>query len=188
LDDVAVTTGPVAPFITSHPQNQSVIVGGNVTFSAVAGGTLPLSYQWRFNETNLIAGATASSLVLTNVQLAAAGTYSVVITNAAGSVTSSNATLTVNLPPATVAVTSLSAEAGANVSLPVTLAANGNENAVGFSLNFDSTKLSYTGVTLGSGASTATLLVNTNQLGTGKLGIALALLTDTGHRVRRRIP
>jgi hypothetical protein len=179
LDDVAVITGPVAPFILSHPTAQTVIVGGTATFSAAASGTLPLSYQWRFNETNVIAGATNNSLVLTNVQLTAAGAYSVVITNAAGSVTSSNALLTVNLPPATVAVTSLSAESATAVSLPLTLAANGNENAAGFSLNFDPAKLSYTGVALGSGASAAALLVNTNELATGKLGVALALPTDT---------
>jgi len=172
-------SGPYPPQIVSQPQHQTVVVGQTATFSVMAYGTLPLSYQWRFNETNVIAGATNNSLVMTNVQLAAAGTYSVVVTNVSGTITSSNAVLTVNLPPALVAVTSLSAEAGANVSLPVALAANGYENAVSGSLNFDPSLLSYTGVTLGSGASAGTLLVNTNQLGSGKLGVALALPTDT---------
>jgi hypothetical protein len=168
----------VAPFITAQPADQVATVGSVATFTVGAAGTQPLSYQWQFNGTNL-SGATAGSLVLANVQLADAGNYSVVISNLAGTVTSSNATLTVSLPPATVAVASLSAAAGAPVALPIVLTANGNENALGFSLNFDSTRLTYTGVSLGSGAAGAALLVNTNQVDTGKLGIAVALATDT---------
>ncbi len=168
----------VVPFITAQPADQVATVGSPATFTVGAAGTQPLSYQWQFNGTNL-SGATASSLVLANVQLADAGNYSVVISNLAGTVTSSNATLTVNLPPATLTVASLSAAAGAHVALPIVLTANGNENALGFSLNFDSTRLTYTGVSLGSGAAGAALLVNTNQVDTGKLGIAMALATDT---------
>jgi hypothetical protein len=53
---------------------------------------VPLAYQWRFNGTDL-SGATDATLLLTNVQPAAAGVYSVVVTNAFGAVTSSNAVL-----------------------------------------------------------------------------------------------
>ena len=88
-----------APAITAQPQNQSVTAGTAATFSVTASGTAPLSYQWRFNGTN-ITGATATSFPRNNVQPADAGSYSVVVTNIAGSVTSSNAILTVNLPPA----------------------------------------------------------------------------------------
>jgi hypothetical protein len=66
-----------------------------VTFEVTAGGIAPLSYQWYFNGTNLPGGATNDSLTLENVQTNDAGGYSVVITNVAGSVISSNATLTV---------------------------------------------------------------------------------------------
>ena len=54
----------------------------------------PLSFQWHFNGTNL-QGAVDAALTLTNVQLAQAGTYTVLVTNAFGSVLSSNAVLTV---------------------------------------------------------------------------------------------
>jgi hypothetical protein len=91
----AVLTVNVPPSITTQPQSQTVNVGANVTFSVVAAGTAPLSYQWRFNATN-ISGATATNYTLTNVQSSNAGNYSVVVTNVAGSVTSSNALLTVN--------------------------------------------------------------------------------------------
>ena len=63
-----------------------------------AAGTPPLSYQWRLNGTNL-AGATGTSLTLSNVQPALAGNYTVRVTNAFGSAISSNAVLTVNQAP-----------------------------------------------------------------------------------------
>ena len=87
----------VAPTITTQPQSQTVGVGANAVFSVMAAGTSPLSYQWRLNGTN-ISGAVASSLTVTNAQVTNSGTYSVVITNAHGSVTSSNALLAVIVP------------------------------------------------------------------------------------------
>ena len=84
----------VAPSITTQPASQTVLAGSNVTFTATAAGTTPLSYQWRFNGTN-IAGATGTALTLSNVQPALAGNYAVLVTNAFGSITSSNALLTV---------------------------------------------------------------------------------------------
>jgi hypothetical protein len=86
-----------APVIISQPTNQMTTVGGAVTFNVTASGTSPLSYQWSFNTTNIV-GATNSLLVLTNVQLSQAGNYAVLVTNLYGSVLSSNAILTVNLP------------------------------------------------------------------------------------------
>jgi hypothetical protein len=79
------------------PQSQTVFRGGTATLSVVAVGTQPLSYQWLLNNTNL-SGATTSSLVFTDVQLSDAGTYSVILSNSVGTVISSNALLTVNLP------------------------------------------------------------------------------------------
>ena len=86
------------PLITTQPTNQTMTEGGNVTFSVTASGTLPLSYQWSFNGTN-IAEATNTTLTLTNVQVSQAGNYTVLVTNAYGSILSSNAFLTVTPPP-----------------------------------------------------------------------------------------
>jgi hypothetical protein len=85
-----------APLIVTQPKDQSAVVGGSASFSVVAGGSQPLSYQWRL-ESNPLAGATTSVLTLTNVQSSDAGNYSVVVSNAFGTITSSNAILTVNL-------------------------------------------------------------------------------------------
>jgi len=70
---VQITSWPTAPSITSQPQTQSTTVGSNVTFSLTASGTTPLAYQWQFNAGD-IPGATTTSLQLTNVQSADAGT------------------------------------------------------------------------------------------------------------------
>jgi len=86
------------PNITTQPQAQSVAVGQPAYFSVAASGSAPLSYQWNFNGAPL-AGATDSVLTLTNVELAQAGSFNVVVTNSAGSVTSAVATLTVTNAP-----------------------------------------------------------------------------------------
>jgi hypothetical protein len=84
------------PVINSQPVSQTAGVGANVSFNVVASGSLPLSYQWEFNNGNLT-GATTSVLVVSNVQAANQGDYSVVVSNLYGLVTSSNASLGVNL-------------------------------------------------------------------------------------------
>lgn len=82
----------IPPGINTQPLGQTVPVGSNVVFSVAATGTAPLSYQWKFNGSPL-AAATESNYSISNVQSNHLGDYSVVITNMAGSITSSNATL-----------------------------------------------------------------------------------------------
>ena len=87
------------PEIAQDPTNLVVKAGTNAVFSALAVGTAPLSYQWFFNETNLLESRTNTSITLTNVQHDAAGGYSVVVSNSAGMATSVVAQLTVLSPP-----------------------------------------------------------------------------------------
>lgn len=98
FNDIISNSPADPPYITSPPASQTVTQGANVTFTVVAGGTAPLSYQWQLDATDL-AGATSSALALTNVSFAAAGNYAVTITNAAGRIHSAPATLTVLDPP-----------------------------------------------------------------------------------------
>lgn len=79
------------PAISTQPTNNTVSPNGSVTLSvgATGGG---LGYQWQFNGTN-ITGATGASLTIPNVSAATVGVYSVIVSNAAGSVTSSFVTL-----------------------------------------------------------------------------------------------
>jgi hypothetical protein len=95
---ITISGGSVTrPGITTPPKSQTVTEGTNVTFTVTATGTPPLSYLWKFNST-AIASATNSSYQVSNVQTTNSGTYSVTVTNSAGS-TNVSATLTVLLPP-----------------------------------------------------------------------------------------
>ncbi len=86
----------VAPLITSQPANATVTEGNTAQFNVAATGTAPLTYQWRRNGA-AIAGATAPAFVTPALTLADNTTqYSVVVSNAVGSVTSATAGLTVN--------------------------------------------------------------------------------------------
>jgi hypothetical protein len=86
-----------APWIVSAPVDQRAHLGSNVTFGVEARGTEPLAYRWRYNGTSL-AGATGPSLTLSNAQHTQAGSYSVVVSNVAGAVTSGVATLVITAP------------------------------------------------------------------------------------------
>jgi hypothetical protein len=85
------------PTVLVAPTNQTALTGSSVSFYVSAGGTAPLSYQWQFDSSPL-PGATASSLLLTNVQTGAAGSYSVVVSNLVGVATSVPALLAILSP------------------------------------------------------------------------------------------
>ena len=90
----AVAVTAQSPVITVQPTSQTVSAGSNVAFSVVAAGSQPLTYQWRYNGAP-ITGATSPTYGIADVQAANAGAYTVVVTNAFGSVVSSAAILTV---------------------------------------------------------------------------------------------
>jgi hypothetical protein len=92
-------TTPSAPTITTQPVNAAGTVGSTVTFTVVASGTDPLSYQWQKSGT-AIAGTTAASYTTPALQIGDDGSvFAVVVTNSAGTVTSGNAKLSVTAQP-----------------------------------------------------------------------------------------
>jgi uncharacterized repeat protein (TIGR01451 family) len=100
----AISTGAALvlknpPVITQHPTTLVVTQGNNAIFSVLVTGDGPFGYQWFFNETNLLSVPNNATLVLANAQPANAGTYSVRVTNDAASALSTNASLTVRVPP-----------------------------------------------------------------------------------------
>lgn len=100
FSDVVSNSPPQPPTIITQPQSLTATQGDNATFTVVASGSAPLSYQWQFYSTNL-AGAMSSALILTNVTTADAGPYTVTVTNSLGSTNSQTATLTVDSLPVT---------------------------------------------------------------------------------------
>ena len=84
-----------APIIMTPPINQVVGIGATAYFSVDAIGSSLLAYQWLYNGTNVLQGATNALLQLNDVQVSQSGTYAVVVTNLFGAVTSTPAFLRV---------------------------------------------------------------------------------------------
>ena len=101
---LTVAAAALAPVITVQPTAQTITSGATATFSVTATGTGTLSYQWKKNGTNITGGTGATTNTYTTPVMGYAGNgaeYSVEVSNGAGSVTSSSATLTVNKSTAT---------------------------------------------------------------------------------------
>jgi Ig-like domain-containing protein/cohesin domain-containing protein len=170
---LSVTTDP--PNITLQPVSRSGLVGTNFTFSVTATGSLPLTYQWFYNTNTLLTGATNFSLSLSNLQFSQAGTYSVIVSNAYGVTNSAFAVLTMSFPPVNVLLGSTNVMGGNLFSVPVLLVANGNENALSFSVSYDTQRLTYARIDLGSGATDASLFPNISQTNSGRVGVTMQL-------------
>ena len=153
---LTVTAAAVAPAITTQPANQSVTEGQTATFSVIATGTGTLTYQWKKGDT-AIPGATSSTYTTPATSNADnAAVFTVVVTNGTGSATSSNATLTVNVPPAiTVQPTAQTITAGAMATFSVTATGTGTlsyqwkKNGINITGGTGATTSSYTTPAMG---------------------------------------
>lgn len=124
---ITTASPATAPMISTQPASQTVNAGANVALSVTASGNPTPTYQWRKNGV-AINGATLSSFNLSNVQLGDAGTYTVVVSNAAGQVTSADAILTVNstgsVPQINTQPVSQTVSGGSDVTLSVVATGN----------------------------------------------------------------
>src|SRR5881296_2137774 len=106
------TSGSVstAPSITTQPASQSVTAGQMASFSVAATGTAPLNYQWRRNGAAVNGASSSTYSTPATSSSDNGGQFTVVVSNSAGSVTSSTAILTVNasIPPLQVTSSQLS--------------------------------------------------------------------------------
>ena len=91
---VTSASGVVAPTIGTQPASVAVLAGASATFSVAVSGTAPFTYQW-LKDGNSIPGATASTYTVASAAVADAGSYSVRVTNSAGSANSAAALLSV---------------------------------------------------------------------------------------------
>jgi hypothetical protein len=127
-----------APSLVTAPAAATVYVGQTATFNVAAAGAAPLAYRWQLTATNL-PDATGPTLILTNVAAGNAGFYQVIVTNAAGSVTSAPVALVVLALPT--GVLRLGEYVTSVPEVPVFYTARGNETETGFSLTFNSATL-----------------------------------------------
>ncbi len=98
VQELYTDAGPMAPAFVFQPQSVSRFAGESATFSVVADGTVPLTYQWKKGGIN-IQGATNPAITLTNLVLTNAGSYSVGVTNSVNGIVSTNAELQVTVLP-----------------------------------------------------------------------------------------
>jgi len=96
--NAVLTVKVFPPSIITQPASQRVNMGSEVSFNVLLNGTPPFAYRWRFKGTNIL-NATNAVYTIQAVAPSNTGNYSVVVTNSAGSATSSNALLTVIFPP-----------------------------------------------------------------------------------------
>jgi hypothetical protein len=122
-----IVGGNTAPSITGQPANVTANAGANASFSVVATGTPAPTFQWRKDGVPLT-GATAATLSLNAVTAANAGSYTAVVTNAAGTATSNAATLTVNsvtaIPTITTQPASIVAAVGGTATFSIVATGN----------------------------------------------------------------
>jgi GH25 family lysozyme M1 (1,4-beta-N-acetylmuramidase) len=118
IDNLRVEVPAVSPAFAAQPFAAAVKVTSNATFTVSASGTPVPAFQWRFNGSN-IAGATTSSYTVNHAQYADAGNYSVLATNIAGFLSSSNALLSI-LTAAPAQFQALSMQPDASLQLRIT--------------------------------------------------------------------
>src|SRR6267143_1426702 len=105
---LTVNVAAVAPSITTQPASQTVTAGQTATFTVVATGTPPLSYQWKKGGTTILGAASSSYTTPAATSSDNNSQFIVAVSNIAGSVTSNTATLTVNpAQPPQITTTSL---------------------------------------------------------------------------------
>jgi len=183
---LTVNAAPVPPAITTQPVSQTVIAGQTATFSVAASGTAPLSYQWKKNAT-IITGAISASYTTPATSAADNGApFSVTVSNAAGNVTSNNATLTVNAAvyslianPSSLAFGNINV--GSSSTLPVTLSNSGNANVTVSNVSISGAGFNASGISSGQlllPGQNATLNVSFAPAGTGSVAGSSATVTS----------
>ena len=95
---IATLSVVVPPGITTQPKSANKVVGTNVTFSVIASGTAPFFYQW-YKDGTSISNATLNAFTMSGLFVSDSGAYSVRVSNAAGTIISSNAVLNVGYAP-----------------------------------------------------------------------------------------
>lgn len=186
---LTVTGGSAAPTITVQPANQAVTAGQTASFSVIATGTPPLSYQWNKNGA-AVSGATSATYTTPATTSADNGAqFDVVVSNSAGSVTSNTATLTVT-SASSVSITTMSLPNGTvQTAYSATLQATGGTTPYTWSvasgslpagLNLAGATGTISGTPTTAGTSTFTIQVTDSASNTASAGFTITINSSGG--------
>jgi subtilase family serine protease len=191
-----INTLAPSPGFISQPSSRNVTFGANVLLSASAVGQPPLNFQWLLNGTNLpgsgtVSGVTTDTLSLTTVTTNDIGSYSLVLTNAYGSITSSVALLNVGAVPSvltqptnltllTGSVAIFSVSASGSPALSFQWKKNGSNLVNGTGISGATTNvLSLTGITTNSSANYSLVITNVFGVVTSSIAVLNVVLPPT---------
>jgi len=181
---------PVAPTISVQPADQSVVVGATATFSVTAAGTAPLSYQWKKGGTAIATNGTSATYTTPATVVGDSGSsFTVTVTNSAGNITSSAATLTVQALGSGLAYTdpttgtyqlkkNTTLSTASHLVLDLIGPSSGTAAGVSLTLSADTTKVTW--VDIPAGGTTAVLMQNGTQFSLGS-GVAIQKARATGN-------
>jgi len=160
----SAASNAVAPTITTQPTNQAVTAGQTATFTVVANGTAPLSYQWQKNGANIAGAASPSYTTPVTTTADSGSTFTVTVSNGTlPNATSSAATLTVNAAPTP------------NIQV--------NPASISFGSSVVGTSLSQPVIISNSGTATLTITaVTVTGSGFGVSGFSLPLTVSAGQQ------
>jgi hypothetical protein len=187
---VTITAASTAPTITTQPASQIVNLGQTALFSVTATGTAPLTYQWTANG-SAISGATSASYTAPATTTSNSGSlFSVTVTNSAGSVTSNNATLTVNAAlissltanPSSLALGNVNT--GGNNTLTATLTNSGSANVAISQVSISGAGFNASGVSTGqvlTPGQTATLSISFAPAGAGSVAGSVVITSSASN-------
>jgi hypothetical protein len=152
---LTVTAAAVPPSITTQPTSQTVAASQMATFQVTASGTAPLSYQWRKNGTDISGAASASYTIPATTTSESGSQFNVIVSNSAGSVTSTAAPLTVNstsFGQLTASASTLnfnSVNVGSSNTLAITFNNTGSSNIIISSVNISGPGFNASGMSTG---------------------------------------
>jgi hypothetical protein len=170
------------PLITRQPVGGIAGVGESFAFGVAATGTEPFTYQWFFKGSK-VAHGTGARLLLTNLNVSQSGNYSVIVSNIVGGMVSSNAVLGVQTEVPRRLGTSRILQLESQVGVPIILRASGQENAISFSLRYNTNAYSNPAfLTIYSNA-----VIDLTLTHSGVAGLALTLPAEETFRAGYRL-
>jgi hypothetical protein len=165
-NSATLTVNNVAPTITVQPKSQTVNLGATATFTVTATGTSPITFQWLKNGTAIGAATASSYTTPATVAVDSGATFTVQVTNSAGTVLSSAATLTINVaaPTITSQPQNQSVLVGATAAFSVTAA-----GTAPLTYQWSKNNTIISGATAASYTTPATLITDNNETFTVKV-------------------